>query len=165
MATKSRPKDALAVDRAEGFLRRERHAQRVGTGILTLFVLAGAAGLFGNGPLSQVVETSGVLTVTYERFTRQSVHSELAIEAGVPPAAAAEIRVAREFLDMVDLVDVRPVGALKRLEENAAVFEVPAPGGRVWLQLRYAPQRYGVLRTDIVVGSGAPAHVRQIVFF
>jgi hypothetical protein len=166
MATKSRQKDALAVDRPEVFLKRERAAQRAGIVVLALFVVAGAAGLFGDGPLSDARVDNGAVTVSFERFSRQAFRTELEIAADAPPGAApVEIRLRREFLSAIDVLEVRPVNALKRLEETAVIFEVPSSGGRAFLQLQYEPKRPGVLRTDVHVGTHAAVHVRQIVFF
>jgi hypothetical protein len=166
MASKSRQNDALAVDRPEVFLKRERAAQNVGVVFLTLFVIAGAAGLFGDGPLSQAVVTSGAVTVTFDRFARQTLRTALEIAADAPASGAPiEIRVSREFLGAIDVLETRPVGALKRLDADTAVFEVPPSDGRAFLQLHYEPKRAGVLRTDVSVSAQPPVHVRQIVFF
>lgn len=156
--------DALAVDRPEEFLRRERIVQRAGIGFLALFVLAGAAGAFGTGPLSQVAIRSGGITLTGERFTRQTYRTTLEIEAQAPDDRTVEMRVSRAFLSVVDLLEVRPVSALNRLEPDVAVFEVPAARGKAILELQYEPQRNGVLDIEVSVGGDAAA-VRQIVFF
>jgi hypothetical protein len=166
MATKSRQKDALAVDRPEVFLRRERAAQKLGVVLLALFVLAGAAGLFGNGPLSHAMVTSGAVSVTFERFTRQTLRTALEVAADAPMTGAPiEIRVGREFLSAIDVLETRPFDALKRLDADAAIFEVPSSGGKAFLQLQYEPTRAGLLQTDVSVGAQSTAHVRQIVFF
>jgi hypothetical protein len=166
MAPKSRQQDGLAVDRPEAFLQRERAAQKLGVVLLGLFVTAGAAGLFGNGPLSHALVTSGAVTVTFERYTRQTLRTALEVAADAPTTGAPiEIRVGREFIGAINLLETRPVDALKRLDADAAIFEVPSSGGKGFLQLQYAPKRPGVLRTDISVGVQPIAHVRQIVFF
>jgi len=166
VATKSRQNDGLAVDRPEAFLKREHAAQKAGIVVLVLFVLAGMAGLFGDGPLSDSVVHNGAVTVTFERFTRQTTGTGLQVVADTPTTdGAVAIRLRREFLDDIDILEVRPANALKRLEADVVVFEVPAARGQAFLQLRYEPKRYGVLRTDIFVGAQPAAHVRQLVFF
>lgn len=166
MATKSRPKDALAVERPEVFLQRERAAQQVGVVLLALFVVAGAAGLFGDGPLSRAVVTGGAVTVTYERFARQTLGTELEVATQAPTTGApVEIRLRREFLRNIDVLEMRPPNALKRLDEEAAIFEVPSSGARAVLHLHYEPKRPGVLRTEVRVAAEPIAHVRQVVFF
>jgi hypothetical protein len=165
MATKSQQKEALVLDRPEAFLKRERVAQNVGVVLLAVFAIAGAAGLFGNGPLSQAVVTSGAVSVTFERFTRQKFRTALEVAADAPASGAIEIRVGREFLGAVDALQTRPGDALKRLDADVAIFEVPSSGGKAFLQLEYEAKEPGVLRTDVSVGAGSTAHVRQIVFF
>jgi hypothetical protein len=166
MTTKRRQGDAIVIDRPDAFLQRERAAQKVGVVLLTVFVIAGAAGLFGSGPLSEAVVTSGGLTIAFDRFARQTVRTMLDVEADAPPTGApVEIRLGREFLGEIDVLETRPVGALKRLEADAAVFEVPSAGGKAFLQLHYEAKRPGLLETDISLTGQATAHVRQIVFF
>ena len=147
-------------------MQRERVAQQIGLVLLSAFVLAGAGGLFGNGPLSETTVDAGAVSLRFERFTRQTFRTHLEISAETPgPDGLVEIRVAREFLSDVDVLEVRPASALKRLDRDVAIFEVPSAAGNATLQLLYEPKRYGVLRTDIVVGAQPAAHLRQIVFF
>jgi hypothetical protein len=157
--------DALDVDRPEQFLRRERIAQRAGILLLSIFVLAGIAGLFGNGPLSEVSLTSGSTTIQYERFARHTFRTRLEISVADANGSTLAIRIPRAFLDRVDMLEVRPANTLTHLDGDAAIFEVPVVDGVTTLQLHYEPNDYGVLEMDIAAGSQPAAHVRQIVFF
>lgn len=160
-----RDKDALAVDRPEEFLRRERIAQKAGVAVLTLFVLAGLAGAFGNGPLANTEVTSGAATIRYERFARQTYRTEVEIFVTGTNDETVQVAVSRAFLDHIDVLEVRPPDTLKRLERDVAVFEVASSQGAATIVLRYEPKSYGVLDADIVVKGQPPAHLRQIVFF
>ena len=166
MAKKARKSnDALDMDRSVAFLKRERLAQRAGTVVLAGFVVAGAAGVFGGGPVSEATVQSGQATFRFERFTRQTVrtHLEISIDGASGPTVA--IRMPREFLSGIDMVDVRPANTLKRLDEENVLFEVPAQSGKAFLELLYEPKKFGVLEADIVAGEQPPARLRQIVFF
>jgi hypothetical protein len=165
MTTESRQSETLAFDRAEKFLRRERVAQQIGVGLLTLLVVAGAAGLFGNGPLSAVTTTSGGLTIRYERFARQSFRTSLQIEAAAPSPGPAAIRLSRHFIDRVDVVEMRPPGALTQLDREFAIFEVPSSSGAAFLEVQYEPKHYGVLESQVRLDGQSMGHLRQVVFF
>jgi hypothetical protein len=157
--------DALEIDRPEVFLKRERVAQRIGTAILSVFVIAGVAGAFGSGPLSRTRVQDGSVTLEFERFTRQTFRTQLDISIAGLTGASQEIRIPREFLRRIDMLEMRPVGSLKRLEEDVAIFEVPVANGTAGLELLYAPNFFGVLQIDIAAGTAPSARVRQIVYF
>jgi hypothetical protein len=157
--------DALAMDQPAEFLRRERLAQQVGVVLLTIFVVAGLAGLFGNGPLAEAEVTAGAVTVRFERFARQSYRTHVEISVTGIEAATVHVTVPRAFLDNVDVLEVRPPDTLKRLEREVAIFELPSNAGAATLVLHYEAKSYGVLEADVAVNGQPPAHLRQIVFF
>lgn len=164
MSAKKRDDD-LTIDRPDRFLRHERTAQKIGVGVLSLFVAAGLAGMFGNGPLANASITSGSLTLRFERFTRQTFRTELDISVDGVNTPTVELTMPRAFLDRLDMVELRPPDSLKRIDGEVATFEVPAHNGSASLVLQYEPKTYGVLEADVSAGGGQPAHVRQIVFF
>jgi hypothetical protein len=157
--------DDLTIDRPERFLRHERAIQKIGVVVLTLFAVAGLAGVFGNGPLAKASVTSGGATVRFERFARQTFRTELDISVDGVNAPTVAVTLPRTFLDRVDMLDLRPPDALKRMDSGVATFEVPAHNGSASLVLHYEPKTYGVLEADVSVGGAQPARVRQIVFF
>lgn len=165
MKKAQRDKDALAIDRPEEFLRRERIAQTVGVVLMTLFVAAGLAGLFGSGPLAHAAVNSGNVTIRFERFTRQTFNTALDISVEGATGPTVSVSLPRAFLDKVDMLEVRPSDALKRMDADTATFEIPAGNGSATLVLQYEPKEYGVLDFNIVAGTEPPARVRQLVFF
>ena len=112
----------LQIERPDKFLKHERRFQRVGVMLLTLFVLAGVAGAFGDGPLGRATTTGGTL-LRYERFGRTTVPTLLTItvNAAVADGAPVRFRIARAFLQDVDSLELRPPDALKALEEPDGV--------------------------------------------
>jgi hypothetical protein len=167
VAKKHKDEDALDIDRPEVFLKHERRVQQIGVGLLALFVLAGAAGIFGDGPLSPTTATAGAVTLEFDRFVRQTFRTKLQItvDAVTESDGTIEIRIAREFVEGVDLVEIRPSNSLKRLDSDAAVFEVPATGGAAHLEVAYEPKAYGLLDVAVVADGQPPARIRQFVFF
>jgi hypothetical protein len=165
VTNKTRHDDALAIDASETFLRRERAVQRVGLGLLTVFVAAGLAGAFGNGPLATTTIRSGNTTIRFERFTRQTFRTELEVSIAGANTPAISITISRTFLDNVDMLEARPLDSLKRLDDELATFDVPTRNGAATLVLHYQPKNYGVLDADVIAGQQPPVRIRQIVFF
>jgi hypothetical protein len=160
-----RPDDAPAIDTSATFLRRERAVQRIGLGLLSLFVVAGLAGAFGNGPLAATTIRSGNTTIRFERFTRQSFRTEFEISIVGVSTPTVSITIARTFLDQIEMLEARPPESLKRLDDDLATFDVPARNGAATLVLQYQPKNYGVLHADVTAAQQPPVRVRQIVFF
>jgi hypothetical protein len=160
-------KDVLDVDRPEEFLARERRVQRVGAVVLLVFVLAGAAGAFGGGPLSRATGATAGLDVEYERFGRITYRSSVNIRARTTAADGQPVKLAvsRQFLQNVAMLEVRPADSDKALTDDSVIFEIPAAAGAAHLELHYEPEAVGAL--DIVVSSdrGSSVAVRQLVFF
>ena len=71
MGRKSQPQD-IDLDQDIDFQQRSWKVQRVGWGLMVLFVLAGLSGLLGTGPLSNVTDgdEGGPLWLEYQRFGR-----------------------------------------------------------------------------------------------
>jgi len=161
------PKDELEIERADAFLQRERTAQRIGTLFLLLFVIAGAAGLFGDGPLSHVSNASQGMLLEYERFGRATDVTTLAVtvETAASDGNAVRVRMPRTFLSKVWVVETRPQDAFRGFEGDAAVFQVDAADGRARFELLYKPNRFGVLRAVVQPENGTASELRQLIFF
>ena len=126
--------------------------------------MLGAAGLFGDGPLSHAQSGSGNLSVTYERFARQTVAQTLVVEAATQ-ASEARITFDKEFLGHYSIEEPRPLQVQSEDNGNEMVFVVPASQGVARLELRLEASRPGVFTTHVAVAGGGSAHIRQIVFF
>jgi hypothetical protein len=81
----SKLKDREAFESELAFHQREWRLQRIGWGLLALFLLLALGGLFGDGPLSHSRDASAAGSVEYERFVRDGLATELI----VTPASAA----------------------------------------------------------------------------
>jgi hypothetical protein len=156
--------DTLEIDREDGFASRERHVQRAGIAILTVLVLLGAAGLFGDGPLSRAEARDQSLTVEYQRFTRQSARHVVGIDSG---ARGTQARIAFDnaFLQHYAIEEVRPPRVEIEDHGGQLVFIVPTTNGAARLELHLEALEPGVFSTRIHVEGGGTTTVRQIVFF
>jgi hypothetical protein len=160
-------KDELQLDRADAFLSRERVAQRVGVALLTALAIGGALGAFGNGPLSEVVETRGPTELTFERWGRTTAPTGLAVavRTGAADGARVRIRLDRDFLERVWILEVRPPDAFVGVEERFGVFEVDARAGRADLEIHYKPERFGIYRTMVTPEGSDAASLWQFIYF
>jgi hypothetical protein len=156
----------LQFERCHAFLTRERAVQRAGVAALAIFSLAGAAGAFGDGPVSATTHHAGNTTVTYQRFARTSAATELTVEVETTAADGEPVRLLldRDLLDRISNLEIRPPEALKGIDAAAALFEVPAYNQRARLELHYRPDAAGLLRTGVGPSGSTPARVWQLIY-
>jgi hypothetical protein len=156
----------IQIARPHRFLKHERTLQKAGVAVLTVFVAAGIAGAFGDGPLARTT-TTGSTQIRYDRFGRTTAPVSVAISIATAAADGAPVRfnIDRAFLEDVELVEVRPPDALKRLDDVSALFEVPASGGYAHVALHYKPKRPGLFQTAIVPERGDAVQLRQLIYF
>lgn len=163
MARKSNK--ALQMHRADEFARLEAQVQRAGLVVLTMFLVLGAAGLFGNGPLSRVQSTTGNLTVEYERFTRQTTLHEIVVEAATGGIPEARISFDKSFLDQYVIEETRPRQAKTEDHGDRLTFLVPTIDGMARLALRLEASNPGLFSTRVSLEGGSSSEIRQLVFF
>ena len=76
---------ALATPEKLEHIRRNWRVKRVGWVVLAILVLAGAAGLFGDGPLSSTIRSANGLTLEFDRFVRRERPFTLKLNLVPPP--------------------------------------------------------------------------------
>jgi hypothetical protein len=157
---------ALDIDRPEQFLTLERRVQRFGAGAMTIFLIVGALGGFGDGPLSHTSARAGPIDAHYQRFARASYRTALTISVDTVARNGdpVSLSIARELIDHVAVLETRPADAQKRADAAVAVFEVPAMNGKAHLELRYEPDSFGFRRISITA-EGHTLQVWQLVYF
>jgi hypothetical protein len=154
--------DGLQIDQSLDFQRRFRLVQTLAWRVLTLVPLAAVAGLFGGGLFSQVTAGGGNVTVSYDRFGRRSVDTELevTIQRALPPA---EVSISRGFLDGYDVSEVRPPPERVTAYPDRLVYAFATlPGASVSFTL--VPQRLGFSGGSVAVAGSRAVHVHQIIY-
>ena len=156
----------LQIERPQKFLKHERTVQRIGVALLTVFVLAGAIGAFGDGPLARA-RTGSHTRLAYDRFGRTTALTKLVISIETAAADGQPVRfsIERAFLEDLESLEVRPPDAFKTLDEASGWFEVAARGGRGYVELHYRPDRPGVFQTLITPEAAEPARMWQLIYF
>lgn len=139
---------SLDIEQHEAFQRREWAAERVGTGLLVLFVVAGLLGLIAVGPLSWTTRSSGSGTVGVE-FDRIAFHeSEDDLTLVLGPGAAVDgtvtVRIAGTWPGAVDVQDISPEPSEQRAVPGGMVWVIPVPDrGETEVTVAFRPQEYG----------------------
>jgi hypothetical protein len=161
----------LQIDQDVEFQRREWRMERMGWVALAGFVIAAAAGVFGDGPLSRASasDDSGQLVIRYERFLRASASSELHLQVVASTANNGELTIWADpsYLRHIEVLSVVPEP--KRVEQLgphiAYVFAITAAAESAEIAFRYKPTRAGRLHGSFGVSKEAPVALRQFAFF
>jgi hypothetical protein len=161
----SRRRGPLEISEDMRYQRREWVVQRVGWGLMAGFVAAGAAGLFGSGPLARAAVDTGGLRVEYDRYARLDAPTEMTIEA-TDARSDLRIWISRDFLAATEVEHITPEPDSTELHADRVVHvfrgtKVAAPRG-VSLDLR--PRRLGPRSGALGLEGGASAEIHQIVY-
>lgn len=154
--------NGLQIDQSLDFQRRFDRIQKVAWRVLALLPVAAVAGLFGGGLFSQVTAGSAAATVSYDRFGRRSVDTQLevTVKGARTPVAIA---ISRPFLDGYDLSEVRPQPQRVTAEPGRLVFTFAAPPGAS-VSFTLQPQRLGSSSGTVTVADSRPLQVQQFVY-
>ena len=144
--------------------RREWVVQRVGWGVMALFLAAGVAGLFGSGPLARASVGDDTLRVAYPRMARYQ--SPVALEV-TAVATGAELRVsipARYVKDAgITRVTPEPDKVELRGDRYVYVFPVGAEGGQRRVAFELEPNHIGSIRGEVAVDGVTTVHFAHFV--
>ncbi|MDR7035987.1 hypothetical protein J2X36_000723 [Methylobacterium sp. BE186] len=130
-----------------GFERHWSRAQSVLQSLIALVVVAGLAGLFGQGWLSRMTRTfpTQPLTVTYERLLRANAPAEMKVSATQPlPGDMLRVEIGADLLDHVSINATQPRAASVDATPDGVTYTFrlgPERQGSVLFKL--APSRVG----------------------
>jgi hypothetical protein len=159
--------DGLQLAQDPEFQRREWRLQRIGWWALALFVVAAAAGLFGDGPLSRAhaATSDARLTIDYERFLRAGAAMRLMIVVQPSTPAPITVRLPRAYLDGLRLARITPEpAAITLLNDVAELVFANASGERLTIVVDAEPVGRGRLRGRIDTDAGS-LHFWHFVYF
>lgn len=154
--------NGLQIDQSLDFQRRFDRVQKLAWRVLALLPVAAVAGLFGGGLFSEVTAGGAGATVTYDRFGRRSVDTQLEVTVGRARSPVA-VSLSREFLDRYDLSEIRPQPARVVAEPDRLVYTFAAPPGAS-VSFTLQPQTLGSSRGTVTVADSPPIQVRQFVY-
>lgn len=150
---------------APNYYRRSQRgwiAQRAGWAALAAFVVAGAAGLFGSGPLSSGRIVDDRLSVDYERFVRRDAASDLVFRIAEAPGRA-ELWLGGEWLEGANVESIAPAPVAQRIEADRVVFAFDVAGPAT-ITLRYRPTVVGRLAGRAGLAGGTALSFDQFSY-
>lgn len=157
----------LEIRQDEAFQRREWRFERIGWGVLTLFVLAGLLGLLGKGPLSWATASAGdVVAVEHSSITRVEADDSVVLTFG-PEAVAGDtvtVQLVGSWATDVDLRSISPQPSEESLVPGGRVLEfaVDTIGEDLAVLIMFRAQGIGVYAADVTVADRT-ASFRQLV--
>jgi hypothetical protein len=137
--------------------------QWIGWCLLAAFVLAGAAGAFGNGPLNRATLSDGDVRVDYDRVLRLRVPTEfhVAVARGVPPRV--DVAIETKEPDDFAIEAIAPDPLATRANGRGRVYEMAARDGEIRFVLHGAARKIGRNETRLAIGGAEPITIRQWV--
>jgi hypothetical protein len=162
--------DGLESGTNMDFQRRWWALERALHVLITLLLLAGAAGLFGRGPLSTTAagERGGPLWAEYERFARFRTPTMLTVHLG--PQLLHGGRVAMRITGPINerlpisRIVPQPVAASPIADGQLLTFPIASPADSVSIHLALEPGRVGPSHGTVSVEGAAPLPVSQFVY-
>jgi hypothetical protein len=133
---------------------------------MTTVIIAAAAGVFGNGWLTEVSDGADAsLTIHYPRFHRAHSPFELVAE-GTPRQADFVVWIERRYLEKfaVDEIAPEPVVVTADTERIYYTFAARAGSARVTATMRLRAERGGLVSGAIGVEDEVAVDVRQLIF-
>lgn len=151
------------------FQRRGWRIQRFSWLLLLAFIVAGAFGLFSNGPLSWTESRSadGALAVEHQRFYRNGALSTLAVRLPTDPTKGEQtLLIGREIVDLLtfETIHPQPDSTMTSAEGIRLTFGTAGSGsGKVIFTVR--PRHAGPISDSIALAGGSSAaEVRFFVY-
>ncbi len=159
---------SLEIDQDLDFERRQWSVQRAAWVLFLVILLAGLAGLMGEGPLSGVEASNGSLTVQYDRFVR--AHALTQIDVKLSPAATSAGQVtlwlSQDYLEKFELQGVMPEPAEMALANDKVLlrFVTDSPAQPVTVIASLEPTSPGAAPGAIGVVDGPEIDINQFVY-
>lgn len=147
------------------FHEREWRVQRVGWAVLILFLLAGASGLLGKGPLAHETIALPNGTLELDRFARRHAPTQWVINLLETPAQGSlELAITAQYISEFEITAITPEPERTELKNGELVFTFAGAqsGGRIVMHLD--PQEVGIFRGTVRISGARAIPVRQIIY-
>lgn len=142
-------------------------AQRIGRILFAIILLAGIAGVFGNGPLSNHQVSKNGLTVQYERIAYRDTDQTMSIRFPLSWAqnGKARIWIDQDSLSRLRLSRIRPEPDNNRLAGSRILFEYnvseKSKDGLVEIALDFRSESFGSRLVEVGVENGPAVKLTQ----
>lgn len=143
-------------------------AEKIAFAVLVLFIVAGIAGVFGDGPLSEAAVTSddGQMRVQYQRFCRRQAQQLIDITFPTQPGARqAQLSIGGDYLHRVQITEIFPHPLeSSRHESGQLSFATDGSGEPMTVRLHLEAQHAGLQEAHFSAGRQLQARFKQIVY-
>ena len=164
----SRKRRTLEIDDDARFQTREWFAQRVGIGLMTVFVLAALLGLTGAGGIlndGRAVSGSGAVRIEYDRIVRRSASTSMTLRLHSDPPGFIQFWVSAPYLDAIHIESVTPVPQTVTVEAARHVYTIRAASPDVSVTVALEHKTWGLLEGEVGIVGRDSAHFRQVAIF
>ena len=160
-------KRTLEIDEDLHFQQKEWFFQRIGVGVLVLFVVAALLGFTGmGGPMShgEAGERGGPLHVEYERFVRRGGMSTVKLHLRSAPG---DVRfwVSAQYFEHVRIESVAPAPELVSVETDRHVYLIRSGSSDVTVTLEVKHDAVGTLDAEVGLVGGSTVRFSQLAVF
>src|SRR5688572_9097688 len=150
---------------AGNFQRREWLIQRAGWLAIALAILAGAAGVFGDGPLADVRLEGNGIRLEYERFARMEAPNQWRLTVVDTPAGGRlEIGVDASLVSNYRFTEIHPEPRQVRATGTRWVYEFAVEGGNSPIVFHAQALHAGRYRGDLRIGASPPVRLSQYIY-
>lgn len=144
-------KTELQIEEELDAHKRGWAVQAVGIVLLYLFILAAAAGVFGDGIASKVKESASGVTVESERFYRFESRMELKVKIAEAPGDV-EIAFPNDYLNKMRVDSILPEPEQTEQEEGRTVYTFSGNGPRE-ITFFLIPQSFASIDGTVNIGE------------
>lgn len=158
--------DGLELEEDLPFQRRQWVVERTGWTAMAVFLVAGLAGAFGDGPLSNRIAEATDVQLNYERYLRHSKPAELQLLVRTEETDTTSISLSQDYLATQEVEDVFPEPQSVRIgaDEVTYVFALEPSARLVDVRFRLRPQDLGWHTGTVAVGTKQPITIRQFTY-
>jgi hypothetical protein len=150
--------------KSTGFMRRNWQVQRAGWLLMTLVVLLGLAGLFGQGRLARREAAGQGLTLRYQRVVRLLATQSLDFALDARQSGEVALELDSGFVSRTEIERIIPAPREILVSPEGQRLSFPAAGpGSVAVRLLFVPKKLGRLRARFGTPGGTELPVSFLV--
>ena len=160
-------KDAFVegLNQPLNFQRHEWLVQRIGWVLMLLIILAGALGLFGNGPLAQRSLSNNALQLDFEWLARRDAPTTWKVRPRTAPVDGVyRVALDANWGQYFRINAIQPVPDSTRIANGRWIYEFTARAGDAPIVFHVEPQRLGTLAGSIQLNDAPPLELTQFIY-
>lgn len=148
------------------FQRREWLVQRIGWVAMALVIIAGALGLFGDGPLARREAANAALRIEYDALLHRNAQTTwLLTPLAAPHDGRYRLTLDADWARHFRIDDIEPRPQATEVSVGRWVYEFRAQGGRATpILFHVEPRQLGRFEGSVQLEGTAPLAITQFVY-